>query len=82
MTNRITWTRATGMGRSGWDGTVGARKLFTIERSVVKGEGWKLRTRLPFNIKTDHSISEDSDHLMAVAERVLSTFVGSLGARF
>lgn len=76
----ITWTRATGIGRSGWDGTVNGRQLFTIEMSVVRGEGWKLRTRLPFNIKPEHSVSQDSVLLKRTAERVLRTFVTSLGA--
>jgi hypothetical protein len=82
MEQRITWTRGTGVGRSGWDGTVNGRKLFTIERSVVRGEGWKLRTQLPFNLVPERSTGEDSDEIMTYAELVLRHFIRSLGADF
>lgn len=80
MTERITWTQNTGIGRSGWDGAVGNRKLFTIERSVVRGEGWKLRTKLPVILRSGADTNERDDALKATAERVLARFVRSLGA--
>lgn len=80
--NRITWTRNTGIGRSGWDGTVNGKRLFTIETSVIRGEGWKLRTLLPFNIKKERTVSHESDDLKELSEAVLETFVRKLGATF
>lgn len=79
---RITWTPNTGIGRSGWDGTVGPRRLFTIEMSVVRGEGWILRTRLPFNLVPELSSGPDADAVKAYAERVLLRFVETIGATF
>jgi hypothetical protein len=80
--NRITWTRSEGIGRSGWIGTVGKRRLFTIEMSASRRGKWVLRTTLPFNIKSDRELNEDSEQLKILAERVLNTFVTSLGASF
>jgi hypothetical protein len=82
MGQRITWTRNTGLGRSGWDGTVNGRKLFTIEMSVVRGEGWILRTRLPVRLAPEQSSGPDSGAVMEFAERVLVHFVRLLGADF
>lgn len=82
MKERITWERSTGVGRSGWNGLVGTRRLFTIERSVQRGQGWVLRTRLPFNLRPEMAVGEDDAALKAYAERVLATFVTSLGAQF
>lgn len=82
MPERITWTRNTGLGRSGWDGTVGGRRLFTIERSLIRDEGWILRTRLPFGLVPGKAIGKDEVAIMSYAERVLNTFVMSLGASF
>lgn len=82
MEQRIAWTRNTGLGRSGWDGTVGGRRLFTIERSLIRGEEWILRTRLPFNLVPERSSGQDSDEVKAYAERVLLRFVETIGATF
>jgi hypothetical protein len=82
MEQRITWTRNTGVGRTGWDGTVGGRRLFTLDMSVTRGEGWILRTRLPFNLVPERSSGPDSDEVKAYAERVLLRFVETLGAAF
>lgn len=79
MTERITWTQNSGIGRSGWTGFVEQRKLFTIEMSMTRGEGYRLRTRLPFNL-VDEKSKGDADDLKVYAERVLETFVYSLGA--
>lgn len=81
-TGRITWTRSSGIGRSGWDGTVGGRRLFTIEMSVTRGTGWQLRTRLPFNLVASKATGHESDEIMQYAERVVDAFVRSLGATF
>jgi hypothetical protein len=80
MANRITWTRNTGTGRSGWDGDVGGRRLFSIEKSIVRNGGWVLRTRLPFGLVDDKATQPDEAELKDYAERVLIRFVRSLGA--
>lgn len=80
MTQRITWTQNTGLGRSGWDGTVGGRRLFSIGMSLTRGEGWVLQTRLPFNLVPERAAGPDSDEIKAYAEVVLNRFVTSLGA--
>jgi hypothetical protein len=82
MTQRITWTRNTGLGRSGWSGAVGKRRLFTIEMSVSRRHQWVLRTRLPFAVADNHDLNEDSEELKKLAERILNQFVTSLGASF
>lgn len=76
---RITWTRSTGIGSSGWTGLVNGRRLFTITMSMTRGEGYVLRTQLPFTLKKAFTTGEDAD-LKARAERVLDLFVTSLGA--
>lgn len=82
MPKRITWERSTGVGRSGWTGTVGKRQLFSIEMSVHRDTGWVLRTRLPFGLVPGKAIGKDEIAIMSYAERVLNTFVTSLGASF
>lgn len=82
---RIAWTRNTGVGRSGWTGAVNGKPLFTIEVSVRRGEGWILRTRLPWNMKPGLSIAgpDVSDGVMKQrAEAVLNAFVTRIGATF
>lgn len=81
-TGRITWTRSTGIGRSGWTGTVGGRRLFTIEMSATRGVGWVLRTRLPFNLVPEKATGSGEGEIKAYAERVVVAFVRSLGASF
>lgn len=82
MIKRITWTQNTGMGRSGWTGMVGKRRLFSIEMSVSRRSTWVLRTRLPFTIADNRDLNADAEALKIIAERVLNTFVTSLGASF
>lgn len=83
MTNRIVWTDRDGMGQSGWDGEVNGRKLFTIEMSVTRGEGWKLSTRLPFAVRKETLINPfGADVLKELAERILVAFVKKIGATF
>jgi hypothetical protein len=79
---RIAWTRREGLGRSGWDGTVGKRHLFTIEKSVTRGQGWVLGTRLPMRMKTEVTVNDEAPVLKQLAERMLAVFVESLGATF
>lgn len=82
MKQRITWTRREGLGQSGWNGIVGRKRLFTIESSITRGEGWKLGTRLPMNPVPNVLTNHDGEALKAVAERLLEHFVKSLGAEF
>lgn len=84
MEQRITWERRTGTGRSGWSGRVGDNKraLFTIEMSVSRRSMWVLRTTLPFQVSGNRDLNADADELKALAERILWTFVQSLGADF
>lgn len=82
MAERITWTRSEGIGRSGWTGSVGKRRLFSIEMSVARRSQWVLRTRLPFTVAGNRDLNTDSDELKDLAERILNTFVKSLGASF
>jgi len=81
MKERITWVRREGPGVSGWNGMIGKRRLFQIGMSMSRGEGYSLRTMLPFNMIPEKTTGE-SDDLKAYAERVLATFVTSLGAGF
>lgn len=78
MTQRITWERNEGIGRSGWTGTVDGRRLFTIEMSIRRGTGWVLRTRLPFGLVKQRAEDNDSDAVKEYAEVVLAVFVRSL----
>lgn len=77
--DRITWTQRNGVGLTGWDGTVNGRTLFTIRHSIIRGEADVLRTTLPFRMPEANTIGE-ADVLKAYAERVLNTFVVSIGA--
>ena len=80
-TQRIRWEQHRGVGRSGWEGFVGKRRLFEISYSVKAGESWVLRTMLPFKLIDAKSIG-DADEIKAYAERVLTHFVISLSASF
>jgi hypothetical protein len=80
MTDKITWERSTGVGRSGWTGTVGGRRLFTIEVSVTRGVGWQLRSTLPYGLVPEKATGQDEAVIKEYAERVLTRFVRSLGA--
>ncbi len=82
MAERITWTRSTGIGQSGWIGTIGKRRLFSIQFGVKSGQGWVLRTDLPFGLVPEKAQGSDEDEIKAYAERVLARFVKSLGASF
>ena len=82
MQNRITWTQNTGIGRSGWNGSIDGKRLFTIEMSVHRGKGWQLWTRLPLTVREDLTTSQDSDRLKDLAETLLVIFVSRLGAVF
>lgn len=82
MAERITWERSEGIGQSGWTGTVGGRRLFSIQQSVTRGVGWQLRTTLPFGLVPEKAAGQDSDAIKVYAERVLVRFVASLGAVF
>lgn len=79
---RITWTQNTGIGRSGWTGSVGKRCLFTIEYSISRRSQWVLTTRLPVVFAKNRNLSGNPNELKNLAERVLDTFVRSLGAVF
>jgi len=80
---RINWTPNEGLGKSGWTGAVGRRKLFGVSRSVTRGTGWELRTLLPFNTADNARCQgHDADALKAYAEVVLGHFVLSLGAQW
>jgi len=79
---RITWTRSVGIGRSGWTGNVGKRRLFSIEMSASRRGKWVLRTQLPFRIADNRDLNESDEELKRLAERILHTFVTSLGASF
>lgn len=80
MQKRITWKRRVGLGQSGFNGYVGARRLFSIEMSVSRGQGWVLRTTLPMALATGDQSDEDSEFLKARSEELLTVFVKSLGA--
>lgn len=82
MAERITWERSTGIGQSGWTGTVGGRRLFSIQQSVTRGVGWQLRTTLPFGLVPEKATGQDEKAVKAYAERVLVRFTESLGAVF
>lgn len=77
---RIEWTRSTGLGQSGWKGRVNGLRLFGIERSMVRGVGWQLRTSLPVALTRALSTGASEDVLMANAENILDLFARKLGA--
>lgn len=79
MPERIVWAERAGGHESGWYGTVGYMQLFTVTRSPVPGEGWKLSSRLPYNPSPPRAIGAEGD-VKAYAERVLNHFVRFLGA--
>lgn len=81
MQQRIEWIQRTGPGRSGWEGKVGGRMLFTVSQSATRGEGYVLRTTLPCRLLEEFAIG-DADTVKVYAERVLERFVRSLGADF
>lgn len=78
---RIEWARQAGLGQSGWIGRVGGQRVFTINMSMTRGEGYVLRTTLPYRLSPEPSTGE-ADALKAYAERALERFVNSLGASF
>jgi hypothetical protein len=77
--DRIVWKQRTGLGVSGWTGTVGRLQLFTVSRSMVRGEGWKLSTRLPWHLIESRSCGAE-DAVKAYAEQVVSRFLMATGA--
>lgn len=79
---RIAWTENVGRGYSGWSGEVNGKKLFTINWSAVRGEGWKLTMLLPFAIRKETLVNKDDQVLKELAERILVAFVKKLGAQF
>lgn len=80
--NHIEWESRTGVGRSGWSGSVNGRRLFSIEMSISRTSTWVLRTTLPFSIKSGLDLNKDAEPLKALAERVLTKFITSLGAEW
>jgi hypothetical protein len=82
MIERITWEQSDGLGRSGWTGVVGGRRLFSIQQSVTRGVGWQLRTVLPFGLVPEKATGQEADVIKAYAERVLIVFMRSLFSAF
>lgn len=82
MVERITWKQNVGLGRSGWTGIVGGRRLFSIELSASRRGQWVLQTQLPFAIKSPRDLSPESDRLKKLAEQILIVFMRSLFSAF
>jgi hypothetical protein len=76
---RITWDETRYGTRHG---TIHRRPLFTISRTTRRDDPapWKLVTTLPFRLALrDFNTTDDAE---AFAERVLTAFVGAIGAQW
>jgi hypothetical protein len=81
MLQRITWTANTGDGKSGWNGSVGDKVLFSIQMSTLRNTGFELGTRLPVGLVRSWSTGKSED-LKAYAERIMERFLRSIGAEW
>lgn len=78
---RIVWSEAP---YAGAYGRIGGFKLFSISWTTMRDdpEPWKLRTELPVSlakVKTDFAELEEAK---AKAERVMTSFIQKLGAKW
>jgi hypothetical protein len=62
------------IGPAFWKGKIAGKSFFTIEFSIIRGEGWVLRTVLPF-IASGKFKSENPEELKDIADKMLTFFV-------
>lgn len=84
MKANIVWKDQTGPGRSGWDGYAGGKlSLVTVSYTSQRtGPKWIVHTRLPIAVPDRLAGSDDSDVAKEMAEKLITAFLSTIGARW